>query len=185
MDELKTDYTRLSSRSDVNVTDICKLAESLLVLDTKANYIEGQCRRNNIVVDGILESSNEKWSDCEEKVKQLMQEKPKLDRNTVVLERAHRIEKPRNGNSTRLRPIVVKFLRYKDKEAVLERAKYLKDTNIYLNEDFPENVRQKRKELMLALRAARERGEIAYLRYDKLITHPSAQTKNGNDMKPK
>lgn len=41
VDELKTDYTRLSSRCDVNVTDICKLAESLLVLDTKANYIEG------------------------------------------------------------------------------------------------------------------------------------------------
>lgn len=136
-------------------------------------------------MNDIPESSNEKWSDCEEKVKQLMQEKLKLDRNTVVLERTHRIGKPRNGNSTRPRPIVVKFLRYKDKEAVLERGKYLKGTNNYLNEGFPEAVHQKRKELMPALRAARDRGEIAYLRYDKLITHPSSQTKNGNDTKPK
>lgn len=81
------------------------------------------------------------------------------------MERAHRAGRPKNGNSTRPRPIVFKFLRYEDKEAVREKAKYLKGTNIYVNEDFPEAVLQKRKEYLPAMRAARERREIAYLRY--------------------
>ncbi|XP_064849647.1 myosin phosphatase Rho-interacting protein-like [Oncorhynchus masou masou] len=50
------------------------------------------------------------------------------------------------GDSPRL--IVVKSLRFKDKLAVLERAKNLSGTYIFLNEDYPEFVLQKRKELI-------------------------------------
>ncbi len=92
------------------------------------------------MVDGISVSPNEKWSESEEKMKLLLQEKLKLDHNKVILKRALRTGKPNNGNSTRPGPIVVKFLRYRDKEAVLERPKCLKGTNIYLNEDFPKVV---------------------------------------------
>ena len=41
---------------------------------------------------------------------------------------------------------MIKFLRYKDKMAVL--GKDLKGTNSYVNEDYTEAVRQKRKELI-------------------------------------
>lgn len=181
VDELKVNCREYSTECKSNVDDIQKLAESLLILDAKANYLDGQCKQNNIVVEGIPESPNEKWCESEEKVKQIIQEKLQLDQNKITLEKAHRIGRMRNGNSSRPRPVVVKFLKYKDKEAVLERAKYLKGSNIYLNEDFPENVRLRRKELMPELRAARERGEIAYLRYDKLITFPASQiTKDSN-----
>lgn len=78
-------------------------------------------------------------------------------------------------NGGRPRPIVARFLRFKDKVAVLERAKKLKGTNIFINEDFTEAVRQKRRDLLPALRAAREKGKIAYLRYGKLITRPATQ----------
>lgn len=37
-------------------------------------------------------------------------------------------------------------------------------------------VRRKRRELMPELKAARERGDIAYLRNDKLIIHPRTST---------
>ena len=70
---------------------------------------------------------------------------------------------------------MVRFLRLKDKLAVLDKAKILKGSDIFINEDFPEAVRQRRKELLSAIRVARERGDIAYLRYDKLIVHPPIQ----------
>lgn len=56
---------------------------------------------------------------------------------------------------------------HQDKEE--ESAKQLKGTNIYLNKDFSDLVRQKRKELIQAIKEARQRGDIAYLRYGKLI----------------
>lgn len=78
-------------------------------------------------------------------------------------------------SSEKPRPIVVRFLRLKDKLAVLDKAENLKGSGIFINEDFPEAVWQKRKELLPAMKAARERGDIAYLRYDKLIVHSLTQ----------
>ena len=182
VDDLKLSCKKLSSDYGSNEKDTHKLAESLQMIDSKSDYLESQQRRNNIVVDGIPESPNEKWSDSEEKVRKMIQEKLHLDQSNICLERVHRTGKPRtlteDTTNTRPRTIVVKFLRFKDREAVLQRAKQLKGTNIYLNEDFPEAVRQKRKELLPAMRAARDRGDIAYLRYDKLITHPPSQPRN-------
>lgn len=53
--------------------------KSLITISDKTDYIEGQSRRNNIIIDGISESATEKWSDCEDKVKKLLSEKLQLD----------------------------------------------------------------------------------------------------------
>jgi len=92
----------------------------------------------------------------------------------IELDWAHRTGKPVTP-SEKPRPIVVRFLRLKDKLAVLDKAKNLKGSGIFINEDFSETVRQRRKDLLPAMKAARERGDIAYLRYDKLIVHPPTQ----------
>ncbi|CAJ1081032.1 LOW QUALITY PROTEIN: uncharacterized protein LOC128379724 [Xyrichtys novacula] len=81
--------------------------------------------------------------------------------------------KPENRADNK-RPIIVKFLNYKDKELILKRRKELKKTapGVYINEDFSEAVRQKRQDRMPKVREAWNRGDIAYLRYDRLVTHP-------------
>ena len=79
---------------------------------------------------------------------------------------------------------MVKFLRFKDKVAVLERAKNLRGTYIFLNEDYPEAVRQKRKELIPAMKAARAHADIAYICYGRLIAHPPSW-KHGRDERAK
>ena len=117
-----------------------------------------------------MESMREKDPESEEKTRKLFSEKLQLDHMKIELEWAHRTGKP--VASEKPRPIVVRFLRLKDKLAVLDKAKNLKGSGIFINEDFPEAVRQRRKELLPAMKAAREKGDIAYLRYDKLIVHP-------------
>ncbi len=119
-----------------------------------------------------MESSGETWSETEEKVKKVLAEKLQIKKD-MEMERAHRTGKP---GGDRPRPIVVKFLRYKDTSTILQHTKNLKGTKIYINEDYADAVRRKRKELMPDLRAARERGDIAYLRHDKLIIHPRSST---------
>lgn len=77
------------------------------------------------------------------------------------MKRAHRTGKPRGDKP---RPIVVKFLRFKDKSDILQKTKSLKGTDIYINEDYTDAVRRKRQELMPKLREARQRGDTAFLR---------------------
>ena len=151
------------------------MREKLVEMTEKGNYLEGQTRRNNLVVDGIPEAQNESWKETEDKVRCVINEKLHLDSSQMVIERAHRTGNPTGYSGKRPRPIMIKFLRNKDKMAVLGKAKDLKGTNIYVNEDYTEAVRQKRRELIPAMKAARERGDIAYIRHDKLIVYPSYQ----------
>lgn len=81
VDEVKTNYSKLSTGCNSNTDDICKLAQSLLLLETKANYLEGQCSPSTIVVDAFPSLNMRK-------IKQLIEEKVKLDHNKVILERA-------------------------------------------------------------------------------------------------
>lgn len=93
----------------------------------------------------------------------------------MEIERAHCSGKP-PGQEEKPRPKVVKFLRYKDRLAVLEKVKLLNGTKIFVNEDYSELVQQKHKELIPEMKEARKRGDIAYLSYDKLITHSPSRT---------
>jgi hypothetical protein len=54
----------------------------------------------------------------------------------------------------------------------------------FLNKDYPEAVCQKRKDLIPAMKAVRACGDIAYIRYDRLIVHPPSQ-KPGRDERAK
>jgi hypothetical protein len=79
--------------------------------------------------------------ESEDKIREIISEKLKMDHRKIEVERVHKTGK----QTTRARPIVVKFLRFKNKVAVLEKAKNLKGTYIFLNKDYPEDVCQKRK----------------------------------------
>lgn len=172
VDDYKASTSTLTKNCNEIRSDLDTICKSLLAYSDKTEYLDGQSKPNNIIIDGIKESGNENMTESEGKVRQLLSEKLQLDHLKIELDMVHRAGKSVPGKPERPRPILVRFLRFKDKLAVLDRAKKLKGSGIYINEDFPEAVRQKRKELLPALRAARQRGDIAYLKYDKLIIHP-------------
>lgn len=63
---------------------------------------------------------------------------------SVEIERAHRNGKFR-GDREKPRAVLTKLLRFKDKPLVLAMAKAnLKNTSIYISEDFSERVRKRR-----------------------------------------
>lgn len=173
VDDIKTEKAKQMERCNSLQSDVFKLCESMLTITGKMEYLEGQSRRNNLIIDGIDESPGENWTETEEKVEKVLKDKLQMQKS-VEIERAHRTGKP--GGREKPRPIVVKLLRHKDKSDILQRAKLLKGSKIYINEDFTDAVRNKRKELMPELRAARARGDIAFIRHDKLIIHPKTST---------
>ncbi|KAI8486043.1 hypothetical protein Bbelb_361430 [Branchiostoma belcheri] len=103
-----------ASSKDSNKTSTTTPAEAEIV--KKVDYLENQSRRNNIVIDGIVDDNNkETWADTEVK-------------RDIEIERAHR-NGTYNKENPRPRQAVVKLLRYKDKQLILSRARsHLKNT---------------------------------------------------------
>lgn len=88
-----------------------------------------------------------------------------------IRQRDIKLERIQQHTEKRPRSTVVKLLQYKDRTDSLQWAKYLKGTKIFINEDFTNMVKKKRKDFMPELKAGRVSDNIAYLQFDKLILH--------------
>ena len=100
----------------------------------KLTELEDRSRRNNVRIDSIPEISNETWESCEEKVRKII--KNKLDiTDDIELDCCHLMGKFQR-NKSKPQTVVCKFLRSKDKHKVLQNAKKLQNTGIFIYEDF-------------------------------------------------
>ena len=139
--------------------------ERLKEIKEKLRKSEDRNRRNNLRIDGIEENEKEQWEITEQKVHKLLYEKLKL--NNVVIERAHRMGKL---DKEKPRTVIFKLLNYKDKERILKQSKLLKNTGIYINEDFSDETMLIRKELRTEMKKARADGMYSVIVYDQLVT---------------
>lgn len=167
VDGLMTGYKDVEIKIKQFEKDIVKSKEELDGFFVKLDYVENQMKRTNIIVDGISDEKDESWMKSEVKVRDILSSKLGLDDSEMEIERAHRIGQYQEGGKPR--KVVVKLLRLKDKQTIMSSAKRLKGTNIFINEDFSEALQLRRRELLPKLRAARDRGERAFLKYDKLV----------------
>lgn len=81
------------------------------------------------------------------------------------LERSHRLGRFTENKS---RPIIVKLLRFKDKESILAAGHKLKNTTFAVREDFSESVRLARGKLY---QFAEPQNVPFKIRFDKLHIH--------------
>ena len=133
-------------------------------LEHKVVYQEDYSRRKNLRISGLEEHGNETWEQTSAAVASLLETKLQLP--GVVLERAHRIGVRRDSKP---RIIVARFTRYSDRDATIRRGKYLKGTNIFLNEDLSATSQAIKNAQMPLLKQARAEGKIAFFRHTKLI----------------
>lgn len=134
-------------------------------LEDRANYMEDYSRRNNLQVIGIEEDKEtETWEQTAVKVSKLIEEKLQLP--NIELERAHRVGQ---RDSQRHRPIVARFKRFGDREAVMRNARKLRGTRIYINEDLCPASQSIKRDQLPFLKQARSEGKVAYFRGTKLV----------------
>ena len=62
------------------------------------------------------------------------------------------------------------MLRLKEKQNILRKAKILKGTNIFINEDYYQDTGEYRKELWEEVKILRSQGKIAYLNYRSIVS---------------
>jgi len=109
----------------------------------------------------------------EEKVCELINKlQIKIEKGKDITE-IRRIGKEGRNNK---RPILLELRTWNQKMEILRRKNKLKGTEIYINEDFPKEVLDQRRELVKYMKAARERGQNANLAYNKLKVDGSIYT---------
>ena len=152
-----------------NFDSLRKLEQENQKLKDNLCYLQSQSMRNNLVFCNIAEDSNERPEGTETKLRQFMIDKLKMAADVVEklqLERVHRMGAPNPKYENR--NIVCKFTFFKDREEVRKRSHNLKGTDYFIQEQFPSEVVEKRKKLMVKLREAKKSGQKAWLSYDTL-----------------
>ena len=147
---------------------------------------ECQSRRDNLVFLGVHE---EKGQSCEESVLGLLNYAGfPLDMRSIV--RSHRLG-PFAHHKTR--PVIVRFHHYQDRETVWIGRKFIKDScDVTVVEDFPEEIRNRRKQLYPVLNAALSYHDVQFPDYrfkarltvDKLIISGKSYTVDTLDKLP-
>ena len=84
--------------------------------------LEDSSRRNNLSFDGQTEDPNETWDDFERKVQDVLLNSLNIEGN-IEIDRCHRFGKRRGSRPL---TIVCRFLRFEDKQKILQNAKKLK-----------------------------------------------------------
>lgn len=154
-DQLILDLSEKLKASEVHFKDLYE----------RCNYQEDYNRRNNLQFIGIGErQGGETWEQSAAAVSKVLEDHLQLP--NLVLERAHRVGQL---GDNRPRPIVARFARYCDREAVLRNVRKLKGTKIFVNEDLCPASHNIRKSQLPALKQARSEGKVAYFRHTKLI----------------
>lgn len=124
-----------------------------------------QCRsmRDNLLFFGLAENRE----NCSNLIDDFCEAELGIKEVGQHIERAHRLGK-RNIQSENTRPIVVKFSTYRMREKVREQTRRLAGTRSKIQEQFPQKVQEKRKQLIPIIKEARRNRKIATLVKDKL-----------------
>ena len=146
--DLESKVESLSNQPPSSESEIRKLRDENRLLSEKILANECQSRRDNLVFIGIGESKGE---NCEENILAILEFAGfQLDSRSLV--RAHRLG-PYNKHKTR--PVIVRFHHFRDRESVWMGRRFIKEMcDIVVAEDFPEEIRERRKQLYPVLNAA-------------------------------
>ena len=130
----------------------------------KDSVLDLQCRfmKNNLIFSGLAEQPNE---NIERKLHAFLFEQLGIEHH-IQLGNVHRFGKK---NRDRPRPIVARFIFYKDLKMVLDSATWLKNTPFGIQEQFPKVIEDKRRKLYPVFKEAKRQGKHATLVRDKLF----------------
>ena len=168
-EEAKRDLEEMRAKDPIE-EDIKLIEQKHQQLEEKISELEDRSRRNNLRFSGFTEKAEgaETWEESENLIREFIERNLEMESKDITIERAHRTGSKINGKK---RAIIVKFLNYKDKDAVLNqyRQKQLWKDNIYVNEDYSERTADLRKQLFEQAKEIRQSGKSAKVVYKKLV----------------
>ena len=155
---------------DKNINEVQQDLLDPKYVSSKLIELEDRSRRNNLRIDGIDEKPNETWDECETRVQELVEVNLGIT-ETTEFERCDQISAQTNcsKNQNRSRPIVCKVTKFKDKQKILKNAKCLKETGIFIYEDFCKDTMDLRTKIWKKVLEYRKQNKFAYLNYRSIV----------------
>jgi len=112
--------------------------------EKRIEFLERDARKKNLVIMGVSDEEDEGESEMLEKITLVMNNIGVVMDKEMELEDYIRLGKYKE---TGMRPILIKLRKYSKKMEILKQAKNLKDTDIWINEDFTKEVQEERKKI--------------------------------------
>ncbi|XP_068632668.1 uncharacterized protein [Battus philenor] len=139
------------------------LKTKVATLEQKLNWIEKDKRKNNLVFYGIDEMGKTE-NELVNYIKEIII-KTGTHIDSQEISNIYRIgQKVKNKN----RPVVFTITTTWKKHTILKnKSKF--PAGLYVNEDFPKQVLETRKQLQGQVKEERQKGSVAYINYDKLV----------------
>ena len=143
----------LSVREDIlNIIKLSSHTSNFKLIEDKNLYLEAYSRRENIKFENIPEEETNK-EDTEMALRNFLETELGFgDAANVEIQRVHRLGKKRGESS---RPILARFLRYKDCEKLLSLGHRLRGTNYKMYQDLPFEIVERRRAQMETFKKAR------------------------------
>ena len=174
---------KLEQSVDFNASDIADLKSDLLGLKFENEnlkkqllYSESYNRRENLKFSGVVENTCDSTNQNAANSSDSLQSENTKDvlfkfledelnitdsRKRIEFQRVHRLGKPRSSGDPR--PIIARFLRYQDREEVVQKARVkLKGKGYAVFEDIPKELYELRKRQQNKLKCARQDGLKAF-----------------------
>nr|XP_054924218.1 uncharacterized protein LOC126526716 [Dermacentor andersoni] len=126
-----------------NIEENSGMNKEMHELVIKVDDMENRSRRNNLVIYGVTEDSDEEARTLENKIKEGIF-KDILALEVKSIERIHRIG---NRYGQRPRPIILRLFDCREKNKILSCCNKLKGTPISISEDFSKRIRDIRSNL--------------------------------------
>lgn len=161
-----------------------KLKLEVTNLRSQINTMESSSRRNNLIVYGITETEKN-ITDLFNKIDEILQTNMKIKLEKYCVNKIYRLGNKTNRKEKpgeKPRPILISFTTIWNKLEILKNKKKLPD-HIYILEDFPNDVLEKRRSLISQMREERQNGKYAYIKYDKLIVKDYRKDNEGRKRK--
>ena len=145
-----TELSRKNAELDSNIKD----------LENKNLYLEAYSRRENIKFENIQEETRHgaHQEDTENVLRSFLETHLGYeDAGSVEIQRVHRIKvkKSNASNDTKPKPIIARFLRYKDCERILSLGHRLKGTEFRMYQDLPHGIVERRRKQMDTFKLAK------------------------------
>ena len=154
--------TQVNDSKTANEETKKECMEKCKLLEDKLLYAEVYSRRENLRFYGIEEIGEQE--DLLEVFQSFLKSQLKINSDEIAeieVQRVHRVGKPKEDGSSR--PIIVRFLRFGDREFIFSKSKLLKGTTFGISADFPPEIARRRKAQGKMLKDARKDGRLAYL----------------------
>ncbi|CAH2083584.1 unnamed protein product [Euphydryas editha] len=132
-------------------------------LEMKIKFLEREKRKNNLVFFGVEEMGKSEF-ELVDYLKDTIEETG-IQIYSSEISNVYRIGKKSENKN---RPVVVSLTTQWKKHLILKNKSNL-PANIYVKEDYSKETLEKRKQLQSQVEEEKKKGNIAYLKHDKLI----------------